>query len=66
MKTFTILGNNTAGLKAKKDSLEALIQTLKNPSCIMLQETKLDQKMSSKFKITKYFKRIEMYMGEGY
>ena len=38
---FSLLGNNTAGIKAKKDSLEALIKTLKLPSCITLQETKL-------------------------
>ena len=28
---FTLLGNNTAGLKAKRDSLEAIISTFKNP-----------------------------------
>ena len=48
IQNFTVLGNNTAGLKAKKDSLEALIETLKKPSCIMLQETKLGFKYSSK------------------
>ena len=53
LQTFTIMGNNTAGLKAKKDSLEALIQTLKRPSCIMLQETKLGQKEEFKLQNSK-------------
>ena len=38
---FTLFGNNTAGLKNKKDSLEANIEIFKKPSCITLQETKL-------------------------
>ena len=38
---FSILGNNCAGLKAKKDSLESIIKLMKTPSCITLQETKL-------------------------
>ena len=38
---FTLFGNNTAGLKNKKDSLEANIDIFKKPSCITLQETKL-------------------------
>ena len=38
---FSVLGNNTAGLKAKKDSLQAIINMLNRPSCITLQETKL-------------------------
>ena len=35
------MGNNCAGLKAKKDSLESIIKMMKTPSCITLQETKL-------------------------
>ena len=38
---FSLLGNNSAGLKSKKDSLEAIIEIFKTPSCITLQETKL-------------------------
>ena len=38
---FSLLGNNAAGIKAKKESLEALIEVFKKPSCITLQETKL-------------------------
>ena len=38
---FSLLGNNSAGLKAKKDSLEAIIGIFNQPSCITLQETKL-------------------------
>ena len=39
--SFTILGNNSAGLKAKKDSLNTIIKMFETPSCITLQETKL-------------------------
>ena len=49
---FSILGNNTAGLKAKKDSLEAVIKLLNKPSCITLQETKLPKK--NVFKMAEY------------
>ena len=41
---FSLLGNNSAGIKAKQDSLEAVIKLLGNPSCITLQETKLVKK----------------------
>ena len=41
---FSLLGNNSAGIKAKQDSLEAVIKLLGNPSCITLQETKLAKK----------------------
>ena len=41
---FTLLGNNTAGLKKKKESLEDVIELLRKPSCITLQETKLPKK----------------------
>ena len=46
------MGNNTAGIKAKKDSLEAVIKLLGNPSCITLQETKLAKK--SVFQLNDY------------
>ena len=39
-KSLIIVGNNVAGLKGKKDSLENLIESLK-AGIIMLQETKL-------------------------
>ena len=38
---FSILGNNTAGLNAKKDSLLHNIKLFNYPSAITLQETKL-------------------------
>ena len=41
---FTIMGNNVASLPKKKDSLHAVIEILKKPSCITLQETKLGEK----------------------
>ena len=43
---FSLLGNNTAGLKSKADSLNHLVKTLNYPSCITLQETKLNSKGS--------------------
>ena len=49
---FSLLGNNSAGLKSKKDSLEAIIRTLKNPSCITLQETKLAK--NANFQLANY------------
>ena len=49
---FSLLGSNTAGLKNKKDSLEAVIELLRKPSCITLQETKLPKK--NVFKLNEY------------
>ena len=65
LQTFTIMGNNTAGLKAKKDSLEALIHTLKRPSCIMLQETKLGQKEEFKLQNYQVFQKNRNVYGGG-
>ena len=49
---FTLFGNNTAGLKNKKDSLEAFIEIFKKPSCLTLQETKLPK--NSNFQLAHY------------
>ena len=49
---FSLLGNNAAGIKAKKESLEANINIFKKPSCITLQETKLPQ--NSNFQVGNY------------
>ena len=40
---LTIIGNNTAGLTGKIDSLKRLIQVF-NPAVVMLQETKYKSK----------------------
>ena len=39
--SFSLLGSNSNGLKAKIDSLQNNINTFSRPSCIVLQETKL-------------------------
>ena len=41
---FSIIGTNSAGLKAKVHSLWHAIKTLDFPSCITIQETKLRKK----------------------
>ena len=46
------MGNNVASISKKKDSLKALIETCKRPSCITLQETNLGK--SVKFDIENY------------
>ena len=46
------MGNNAAGLKAKKDSLEAIINVFKKPSCITIQETKLAK--NAHFQLSNY------------
>ena len=38
--SFSVLGNNCAGIKAKKDSLKSVIKMFNTPSCVLLQETK--------------------------
>ena len=49
---FTILGNNVASLPKKRESLNAVIEFCKWPSCITLQETHLGENV--KFDIDKY------------
>ena len=49
---FSLLGSNSAGLRAKRESLEAIIGILKQPSCITIQETKLPKKAN--FKLANY------------
>ena len=42
--SFSLLGNNVAGLQGKAESLDSLIKYCAFPSCITLQETKLGSK----------------------
>ena len=49
---FSLLGNNAAGIKAKKESLEVIINVFNKPSCITIQETKLAK--SAIFQIENY------------
>ena len=62
---FSLLGNNTAGIKAKKDSLEALVELLGKPSCITLQETKLGSKDTFKLNHYQVFQRNRNGFGGG-
>ena len=62
---FTILGNNTAGLKAKRDSLEAIIEIFKHPSCITLQETKLANKANFQLQNYQVFQKNRNSSGGG-
>ena len=57
---FSLLGNNSAGLKAKKDSLEAIIKIFNQPSCITLQETKLANNSNSQLENYQIFKQQKM------
>ena len=65
MCNFSIVGSNTAGLKAKRISLLNLIKSFNFPSCITLQETKL--RNSGKFKISNYqvFEKLRSGQGGG-
>ena len=38
---FSLIGTNSAGLKAKMDSLQHVLQILNYPSCVTIQETKM-------------------------
>ena len=59
------MGNNTAGIKAKKDSLKALVEILGKPSCITLQKTKLCSKDTLKLKHYQIFQRNRNGFGGG-
>ena len=49
---FSIWGTNSAGLKAKRDSLIHNITLFNNPSIITIQESKL--RITGNFKLKKY------------
>ena len=58
-KSLTIIGNNSAGIKSKKDSLQNLIKQLSpGVGVVMLQETKLYKKGSIKFKDMCVFEQL--------
>ena len=62
---FSIMGNNSAGLKAKKDSLLHNIKLFNYPSAITLQETKLRKPGSIKLKNYQIFEKIRNGLGGG-
>ena len=54
---LTIVGNNTAGLTGKMDSLKRVVQVF-SPGVVMLQETKLKKKGTIKLKGFKVFENL--------
>ena len=62
---FSTMGSNAAGLKAKIDSLQHVLQLLYYPSCVTIQETKMA--CSGKIKIDGYeiFEKIRNAHGGG-
>ena len=61
---MTVVGNNSAGLNGKADSLTKLIDEL-TPAVIMLQETKLYKQGKIKLKGYVIFERLRNYGGGG-
>ena len=59
------MGNNCAGLKAKKKSLVQTIKAFKFPSCITIQETKLRKMGSIKLAEYQIFEKIRPSLGGG-
>jgi hypothetical protein len=62
---FSIMGINSARLKAKKDSLINNIEILNNPSCITIQESKLRNSGQIKLKNYQVFEKIRKGLGGG-
>ena len=62
---FSLIGTNSAGLKAKMDSLQHVLQILNYPSCVTIQETKMS--CPGKIKIEGYeiFEKIRNVHGGG-
>ena len=61
--SLKIIGNNSAGLKGKKDSFENLLKTF-SPAIVMIQETKLYRKGTMNFEQFQCFEKIR-YEKEG-
>ena len=57
VKSLKIIGNNSAGIKAKSDSLQNVLHQL-NPGVVLIQESKLYQKGTLKFDDYCVFERI--------
>ena len=62
---FAIMGNNTAGLKSKKDSLSHIIKVLDFPACITLQETKFSSRGNLKLDNYDVFENVGVIVGSG-
>ena len=59
------MGNNTAGLKSKKDSLSHIIKVLDFPACITLQETKFSSRGNLKLDNYDVFEKVRSDKGGG-
>ena len=55
---LSILGANSAGLKAKRDSVTHVIKSFNYPSCLTFQETKLRQRGSFQIRGYQVFEKI--------
>ena len=62
---FSILGNNSNGLKAKVKSLNAAVEFFKKPSCITIQETKLRQPNLIQLNGYEIFEKVRVGQGGG-
>ena len=62
---FSIVGCNSAGLKAKIDSLNHMVKTLNYPSCITIQESKLPKKGMINMKGYEIFEKTRNVHGGG-
>ena len=62
---LTLFGNNANGVKAKKESLLNTLANYGNPSCVLIQETKL--RFPGTFKIPGYqiFEKVRAGLGGG-
>ena len=62
---FTLFGNNANGVKAKRESLLNTLANYGNPSCVLIQETKL--RFPGTFKIPGYqiFEKLRTGLGGG-
>ena len=47
-KSFSVMGNNVNGLNSKWESFISVLKHFKGPTCVMLQETKLNSKLQNK------------------
>ena len=65
IEKFSVLGNNCFGLKAKKESLYQTIKAFNFPSCITLQETKLQKMGSIKLNDYQVFEKVRPSLGGG-
>ena len=63
-KQFSLIGVNTAGIKEKIKSLENIVENIK-PSCILLQETKMQRKGWVKIKGYQTFELVRKESGGG-